>query len=348
MKKLGLFLAACWIGISSCAAQSRTEYVAPENTQFRVVGYVPGYRDLDAIPDRTLAQLDIACYAFATIDSTGIPRVANEKQLARFVRRAHRLGVKVMLSFNGKHTRFAQMASDDRQRKAFVDEIWRLVQKYRMDGVDNDWEFPRTTDGTAESNLALMKDLARLCRGGEKQYLLTMAVTSGLYPGNRSDAISDELIALVDWLNVMVYGNFSETRPYQQHSTYSMLEKSYDYWIVRRGMDPRKFIAGLPVYGLASGLPKRTSSASYATILRQNGPQAMVCDSALVVNSVHTTPYWVYYNGLPTIYRKVAFSVDKGLGGIMFWEVSQDTTEGASLVKAACDAARFEWKNKEE
>ena len=175
-----------------------------------------------------------------------------------------------------------------------------------------------------------------------------MAVTSGMYPGNRSDAISDELIALVDWLNVMVYGNFSETRPYQQHSTYSMLEKSYDYWIVRRGMDPRKFVAGLPVYGLASGLPKRTSSASYATILRQNGPQAMVCDSALVVNSVHTTPYWVYYNGLPTIYRKVAFSVDKGLGGIMFWEVSQDTTEGASLVKAACDAARFEWKNKEE
>lgn len=208
MKKLGLFLAACWIGISSCAAQSRTEYVAPENTQFRVVGYVPGYRDLDAVPDRTLAQLDIACYAFATIDSTGIPRVANEKQLARFVRRAHRLGVKVMLSFNGKHARFAQMASDDRQRKAFVDEIWRLVQKYHMDGVDNDWEFPRTTDGTAESNLALMKDLARLCRGGEKQYLLTMAVTSGLYPGNRSDAISDELVALVDWLNVMVYGNF--------------------------------------------------------------------------------------------------------------------------------------------
>lgn len=102
------------------------------------------------------------------------------------------------------------------------------------------------------------------------------------------------------------------------------------------------------VYGLASGLPKRTSSASYATILRQNGPQAMVCDSALVVNSVHTTPYWVYYNGLPTIYRKVAFCVDKGLGGVMFWEVSQDTTEGASLVKAACDAARFEWKNKEE
>ena len=92
MKKLGLFLAACWIGISSCAAQSRTEYVAPENTQFRVVGYVPGYRDLDAIPDRTLAQLDIACYAFATIDSPGIPRVANDQQPARFVPRSPRLG----------------------------------------------------------------------------------------------------------------------------------------------------------------------------------------------------------------------------------------------------------------
>lgn len=54
--------------------QAQQEYKAPENTRFRIIGYAPSYRNLDAIPDRSLAQLDIACYAFATIDSTGIPR----------------------------------------------------------------------------------------------------------------------------------------------------------------------------------------------------------------------------------------------------------------------------------
>ena len=201
------------------------------------------------------------------------------------------------------------------QRKAFVDEIWRLVQRYHMDGVDNDWEFPRTTDGTAESNLALMKDLARLCPGRGETIPAHDGRYLGTVPGQPFGCHFRRVDRAGGLLNVMVYGNFSETRPYQQHSPYSMLEASYDYWIVRRGMDPRKFVAGLPVYGLASGLPKRTSSASYATILRQNGPQAMVCDSARVVNSVHTTPYWVYYNGLPTIYRKVAFCVTKVWAG---------------------------------
>ena len=322
-----------------CKAQdTQTSYPAPENNRFRIVGYAPGYRDLSRVPDRTLQRLNIACYAFATIDSTGIPRVRDEKQLRRFARRAQRLGLDVMISFNGKHADFARMAADAEKRRRFVAEIERLITEYRLAGVDNDWEFPRTTDGTAESNLALMKDLARMCRSGKTHYLLTMAITSGTYPGNRSQAIGEELAELVDWFNVMVYGDFSETQPGRHHSPYRMLEKSYGYWIVERGMDPKKFVVGLPVYGLASGLPKKTSATSYAGILRQNGPDAIVRDTAQVSNSVHTEPYTVYYNGLPTIHRKVNFAIDKHLGGIMFWEIAQDTADGTSVINAACQA----------
>ena len=131
--------------------------------------------------------------------ATGFPVVRDEKQMKKFVKRARKLGVEVMISFNGKHAVFSKMASDPVLRKRFTDEIWRIVKKYRLSGVDNDWEFPRTTDGTMESNLQLMKDLAELCRGGKKQYYLTMAVTSGMYPGARDAAITDEVFALVDW-----------------------------------------------------------------------------------------------------------------------------------------------------
>ena len=146
MKKPLLFLFLALYTL--CTAQT-----APDNTEFRIVGYVPGYRDISKIPDHTLRELNIACYAFATIDSTGIPRVQDEKQLKKFARRAHKLGIDVMISFNGKHALFAEMARDPEKRARFVAELWRLVENYKLAGVDNDWEFPRTTDGTAESNL---------------------------------------------------------------------------------------------------------------------------------------------------------------------------------------------------
>ena len=189
------------------------------------------------------------------------------------------------------------MASDPVLRKRFTDEIWRIVKKYRLSGVDNDWEFPRTTDGTMESNLQLMKDLAELCRGGKKQYYLTMAVTSGMYPGARDAAITDEVFALVDWFNVMVYGNFSETKPGQHHSTYRMLEMSYDYWVKKRGLDPRKYVMGLPLYGLASGLPKKTSSTSFSKIMEQNGAKALGTDSG-VRDQQHT------YHSIPCLLQR--------------------------------------------
>lgn len=346
MDKL-LFLLFCLFScITGQAQDNGLKYPAPENTRFRIIGYVPGYRDVSQIPDETLSRMDIACYAFATIDSTGFPVVRDEKQMKKFVKRVRKLGVEVMISFNGKHAVFSKMASDPVLRKRFTDEIWRIVKKYRLSGVDNDWEFPRTTDGTMESNLQLMKDLAELCRGGKKQYYLTMAVTSGMYPGARDAAITDEVFALVDWFNVMVYGNFSETKPGQHHSTYRMLEMSYDYWVKKRGLDPRKYVMGLPLYGLASGLPKKTSSTSFSKIMEQNGTKALGTDVAYVTNSIHTAPYPVYYNGIPTISRKTAFALDKRVGGVMFWEISQDAQGENSLVKTVCDIieAAIEYK----
>ena len=119
MKKFAFFVlsAFCpaWFSALPCAAQN--DLKAPENDKFRVVGYVPGYRDVDQIPDRTIEKLDVACYAFATIDSTGAPVVANRKQLKKFARRAHKLGVDVMISFNGKHAVFTRVMADAQKRR---------------------------------------------------------------------------------------------------------------------------------------------------------------------------------------------------------------------------------------
>jgi GH18 family chitinase len=46
----------------------------------------------------------------------------------------------------------------------------------------------------------------------------------------------------------------------------------------------------------------------------------------------------IRYNGLDTIRKKTALAARKG-GGIMIWELSQDTGDATSLLKAIREAA---------
>ena len=48
----------------------------------------------------------------------------------------------------------------------------------------------------------------------------------------------------------------------------------------------------------------------------------------------------VYYNGVATIKQKVELAKKEGLAGVMIWEISQDTGDDNSLLKAIQDAAK--------
>ena len=317
-----------------CRAQKAdADYKAGVNDQFRIIGYAPGYRDLSRIPDHTLSQLDIACYAFATIDSSGIPRVRNEKQLRRFVRRAHRVGTQVMLSFNGSHKYYAQMVRSAQSRQRFIDALWRMVKKYRLDGVDNDWEYPLGRDGSGQGNLLLMKELAKKCREGRRKYYLTAAITPGKYIGNATEGIPDELFDYVDWFNVMVYDDYSETKQGIHHSTYDLMLTSVDYWVGTRGLPLSKFVVGLPAYGVPSGIARSGNTRDYNGIVREGG--SCMADQALITSTRHPMPYPVYYNGIRTIRAKTRYALGNSLGGVMFWEIGGDRHDDLSLVGAA-------------
>ena len=319
-------------------AQSQEPYKAPENNRFRIIGYAPAYRDLEAIPDHTLRQLDVACYAFATIDSTGVPRVRQGKHLRQFSRRARRLGVEVMISFNGRHQYFAEMVASPQGRQRFIDELWRMVKKYRLSGIDNDWEYPLGRDGSGEGNLLLMKELARKCREGRRQYYLTAAITPGKYVGNATEGLPDELFDYVDWFNVMVYDDYSETREGMHHSTYDLMLESVDYWAGTRGLPLSKFVVGLPAYGVPSGIARSGNTRDYNGIIREGG--SCMGDVAMITSVRHPAPYPIYYNGIRTIRAKTRYALGNGLGGVMFWEAAGDRHDDLSLIGAAYQEAR--------
>ena len=306
MKKAFLFGAALIFCGGILSAQ---DYKAPENDQFRIIGYVPSYKDISKLPDHAIERLDIACYAFASIDSTGMPVVRNEKQLKKFSKRARKLGV----------------------------DVWRVAKKYRLAGVDNDWEYPLGSDGSGENNLVFMKELARRCREGKKQYFLTAAITPGKYIGNATAGIPDELFDYVDWFNVMVYDDYSEREEGRHHSTYDLMLESVGYWVGQRGLPLKKFVVGMPAYGVPSGIMRSGNTRDYAGIIREGG--SCMGDVAMISSIRNPQPYPVYYNGIKTIREKTRYAAGNNLGGIMFWEVMGDRHDDLSLIGAACDEA---------
>jgi hypothetical protein len=309
-----------------------TLYKAPVNSKFQVVGYI--YRNLGSIPDSKLKMLDVAIYAFASINSSLLPVIANPDTLISLVSRCKKLGVKVLLSFNGSQQYFSSMTSQKSSRGKFVSALMGMVRQYNLDGLDNDWEYPSTTDGTYYGNALLMKQLSDSCHINQK-YLLTMAITSGLYVGATTSGILDVVFNDVDWFNVMIYDNFSTTQLYVQHSPYSMLLSSFNYWVTTRNLPRTKFVTGLPLYGRPSGITQTGTTLHYIDILNQNGNY--LSDSATVTSPSYPTPFTIYYNGLNTIQKKVNFSTTNGLGGVMFWEIMMDTNDYRSLVKATDD-----------
>lgn len=96
-----------------------------------------------------------------------------------------------------------------------------------------------------------------------------------------------------------------------RHSSYQFAVNSGNYWRKTRKMPAKKVILGVPFYG-------RPSWASYETIL-QTDKNAYKKDIATIYGME------AYYNGLPTIRKKTKYAINH-FGGVMIWEITQDTT----------------------
>jgi chitinase len=182
-----------------------------------------------------------------------------------------------------------------------------MVNQYNLDGVDIDWEYP--DPGAEGDNYTLLMDqLATAMHSRGK--LLSAAVVAQGYTG---DGVQNAVFNDVDHLNLMAYdgGNGST------HSPYSYAVDSLSYW-TGRGLPASKAVLGVPYYA-------RPSWAAYATKVGQNS-----------ANACRDTDGSDYWNGIPTIRDKGRLA--SSYGGIMTWELSQDTTGANSLLTAMWEA----------
>lgn len=327
--------------IYSCKKNDNTP-VPPVNTViapppafgFYVVGYFPSYRNVASVPDIKFRMCNVINYAFATLNNSGSLILSNSNHLLEVKTKAKANGAKVFLSISGLGVDFKLTAGSQPGRTSLITQIMNTVRTFGLDGVDVDWEFPRTDDGTDITYTALMKQLSDSCHTGSKYYL-TAAITAGKYSGAIRDAIKSELWQgnYVDWFNIMSYDDFSTTAPYKHHCDLALANTSVNYWVNTRGLPAAKAVLGIAGYGRPSGITQTGTILSFNDILQKGGnPQS---DSAVVTNGGFTN-YTIYFNGIATVKRK-AMLAKQTANGIMLWEKSQDAHDNNSLLKAVCD-----------
>lgn len=301
---------------------------------FYVVGYFPSYRDPATVPDVKFKMCNVINYAFANVNSAGGVTLASPTVLTAVRTKAKNNGAKVFISLAGSTTDWKNMAATQTGRTNYIKQVMDIVRNYGLDGVDVDWEFPSTSDGTDVTYTALMKELSDSCHLGSKYYLTT-ALTSGKYVGSYTNAISSTLWTgnYVDFFNIMAYDDFNTTVSYKHHSDYTLSQVCLNYWITTRGIPASKVVLGIPAYGRPSGITQTGTILTYSGILGQGG--SAQSDSAVVTAGGYSN-YKIYYNGQPTAKRKAMLAKNTA-GGVMMWEKAQDSHDGTSLLKAVCD-----------
>ena len=330
-------------GATGCATTvtsfTYTVIQAPPAFGYYVVGYLPSYRSVTSIPDVKFRMTNVVVYAFYAVNTAGTLSAPSSpaSTLVAVRDKARANNAKVLLGINdgsgdGK-TNFKNMAATAAGRNNFIKDVMNVVRANNLDGVDMDWEFPSTSDGTDATFTLLMKELSdSLHRDG--RYYLSAAITAGKYAGGIRDAIRGEIFPYVDFFNIMAYDDFSTSVPYRHHSDYTLATVCLNYWLTTRGMPASKAVLGIPAYGRPSGITQSNTILTYNGILGQGGnPQY---DSAVVTASGYPSPYTIYYNGQYTTKRKAKLAKDIA-NGVMFWEKGQDAHDVNSLLKAACD-----------
>lgn len=283
---------------------------------FKVVAYYPSWvtNGLNKLRFTTITHVN---YSFAIPTSDGGLRPLENPALAKqIIKKAHANNAKALIaiggwSYNGTplEATFKSATATKGKRKKFVNSILKLVEKYGFDGVDMDWEHPRVDDSSKKQYEAVMVSLSKKLHAKGK--LLSSAVLSGATPDGQiyydAAAHTDKVLKAVDWINVMAYDGGDGAR----HSSYQFAVNSGNYWRKTRKMPAKKVVLGVPFYG-------RPSWASYETIL-QTDKNAYKKDIATIYGME------AYYNGMPTIRKKTKYAINH-FGGVMVWEITQDTT----------------------
>lgn len=323
------------------------------------------------------------------------PEEAGPKLEALVSQKARNPNLKVMIACGGWGADgFSDMALTAESRMKFIQSVGEFIEKYQVDGLDMDWEYPgisgagtKAREEDTKNFTALMKGLRDMLDSFDEPKLLTFA--SAGWKRYYDFIEVNEVMKYADYTNVMTYDQVSgesiftghhtplgdvkskdiEGTPFHSHldSLYQggenldpdprSVQKIVDF-LIHEGVDPKQIVIGSAFYGrvwkgvppqnnglyqLSKGLhigwmaydqirERYESDSSFERFWDENAQAPYMYNA--------TDSLMVSYDDTVSVALKTRYAIEKGLGGIMFWELGNDTKAEGSLLEAIYKASQ--------
>lgn len=329
MKRTIYFIIVCQL-LFSCSNNDDDDNIIddPNNIilfsdQARVVGYFPTWRFTlsDKVDFCKLTHVNIAFgnpMVDGTIQLSNPSAISNLEQVISTAK-LQNSSIQFYISLAGGvlsdqvANTWKSFLASSQDRPKLIDKIIEFVLENKLDGVDVDLEWSHVAQGYSDFVIELKKELSIHGKG----------MTAAFPSETKFSQISDQALAVFDFINIMVYdytGSWNPSEP-GQHSSYNHAERGINYWKNIVGIAGEKLTLGVPFYGYNFLNSTTVESFTYGSMVASN-----------TLNSERDQVGNKYYNGRPTIASKVKLAA-QNLSGIMIWELGQDSFTEYSLLQ---------------
>ncbi|MCP2029074.1 GH18 family chitinase [Flavobacterium sp. HSC-32F16] len=313
---LGILFFICSLTAYSCSSDKELNLENSKKKTARVVGYLSA-DSFDKIQSIQFCKLTHLNIAFANPDKTGNLVFSGDIDAVTKYVKSVNPNIVISISLAGgviseeQAANWSLLIDKPENRPAFIQNILKFVSDHNLDGVDVDLEWDAVTSGYSGFVVELKKELA------SKKKLLTAAL-----PNNtRFVNINSEALNAFDFINIMAYDSTGPWSPnkVEQHSSFEFAKEGIEFW-KKQNVPSHKLTLGVPFYGY-NFTDAVVTSSTFGEIV-QTGTQFADQDEIGKI----------YYNGRPTISKKVEYAA-QNTGGIMIWELAQDSFGEYSLLE---------------
>ena len=288
---------------------------SPISARPLIIGYAPAFRPLAESIDRS----DVDRYthiniAFANPDARGL--MVDGGKLTCMLQVSVSIGGGVIPACSGD---WRTLLAPDR-RESTLAGLLQLVDDLGLDGIDVDIAGALLTEIDKAGNFTPF--IAALSAGMKQRGKLLSCATAS-YDGGM---IPIDSLPYFDLVNVMSYDAIGPSwgRAGAEHSTYAAAMRDLQLWRAR-GVEKERLVLGVPFYGYGFGGFR--PNWAFRDLLSSHGQGALQAD---VIGKACPGCAYITFNAPATIRSKAKLAAERG-AGVMVWEMSQDSEDGALL-----------------
>ncbi len=356
----GLLLAILVGALAGCATLSTT---SDNHPHYRVIGYDTVRDDIRPADVERIDTL-IFAFAKLVDGKVVLDPAQTARLRLRSALKATHPQLKLVISVGGWGVGgFSEAAGTAAGRERFADSAARLLPANNADGIDVDWEYPGhdeagiAASGQDRANFTLLLQSVRAAldrvgeangRRGADHYTLSIAAADGPFVDGIDIAAVEPSL---DWFNLMTYDFFNSMTPTTGHHTQlhasplapadaRSTDKAVKQFLAA-GVPARKLVIGAAFYGREFADVKPDHDGLYQTYGHYQGEHPWPQLKAEFIERNGHARHWdatarapwlwnaathsfISYDDPSSLAAKAAYVKANHLGGIMYWEQSQD------------------------